>query len=363
MPPPSLLSTVWSAAANGTAIGKPLAPLPLNTAKTFGHARPISALVSAARLVVKSGTYPATILVRDQYHSYTAPPSIAQTERALSLAVIDYDYQITPPANDSFYMFPTNSPRLATDPTTFDPDYIYNYPGSYIAQLAVPQEARDMGLAWSLTTNPPNLGAAMPGLNISLNQEGLIDASAIDSPVPAGGFNFSVTARAVTSYCQVARETTFPVSLLLNQWCGDSLVNGTEECDDGRDGDNTNQCDDYCRFTRCGDNIVQSPNGHGFNEECDEHTSRCAMPGSLPPRTTIGCTLTYCGDGQAQRPNGADFLEECDGQDLGGATCASLGYDAGILSCVNTDCVLDTDACYNYCRFGIDYIGSCLFAS
>ena len=42
---------------------------------------------------------------------------------------------------------------------------------------------------------------------------------------------------------------------------------------------------------------------------------------------TIGCAGAYCGNGVK------DGTEVCDGTDLGGATCASLGYDSGTLTC------------------------------
>jgi cysteine-rich repeat protein len=42
----------------------------------------------------------------------------------------------------------------------------------------------------------------------------------------------------------------------------------TEQCDDGN-GSNTDQCATSCNKTSCGDGIVQSPNGYGQNEQCD----------------------------------------------------------------------------------------------
>ena len=49
-------------------------------------------------------------------------------------------------------------------------------------------------------------------------------------------------------------------------------------------------------------------------------------------------SIPICGDEQI---NGAG--EQCDGTNLGGATCASLGFTSGELAC--TDCVLDTSDC------------------
>ncbi|MFH1409098.1 MAG: PGF-pre-PGF domain-containing protein, partial [Nanoarchaeota archaeon] len=42
-----------------------------------------------------------------------------------------------------------------------------------------------------------------------------------------------------------------------------------EQCDDGANSDDTDQCYDSCLFTYCGDGTLQQPNGEGTNEECD----------------------------------------------------------------------------------------------
>ena len=60
----------------------------------------------------------------------------------------------------------------------------------------------------------------------------------------------------------------------------------------------------------------------------------------------VHCTTmqiaSACGDGVAQ-----DLLfEACDGQDLAGASCASLGFAAGTLACT-ASCALDTTGCTN----------------
>ena len=45
-----------------------------------------------------------------------------------------------------------------------------------------------------------------------------------------------------------------------------------EECDDA-DADNTDECNTLCKLTTCGDGIVQSPDGQGISEECDQGVS------------------------------------------------------------------------------------------
>ncbi len=59
--------------------------------------------------------------------------------------------------------------------------------------------------------------------------------------------------------------------------CGDGIVTGGEYCDDGADGNDANECFDDCTYTFCGDNIIQSPNGWGQEEECDGglHCAAC----------------------------------------------------------------------------------------
>ena len=53
---------------------------------------------------------------------------------------------------------------------------------------------------------------------------------------------------------------------------------------------------------------------------------------------TSACETTLCGNGTVNAP------EQCDGGDLGGATCVSLGFEGGMLTCTS-GCALDTSAC------------------
>lgn len=52
--------------------------------------------------------------------------------------------------------------------------------------------------------------------------------------------------------------------------CGNGIVEGLEECDDGANGINTDQCTDLCTLTFCSDGFTQLPNGYGVTEECDD---------------------------------------------------------------------------------------------
>jgi hypothetical protein len=157
---------------------------------------------------------------------------------------------ITPPGNLEFYTFPSGLP---------DPSYIHLSPYTYIASPGVPPEVINSGASWSMTTNPPSFDVLMNGLSAAIDADtGLINASAVDSTAPPGGYDFDITVFANMADCQIERQNTFTVTLLQNEWCGDTFINGWEDCDDGRDGDPSDDCTDACRDTYCGDgNIVQ----------------------------------------------------------------------------------------------------------
>ncbi|MCK4454215.1 hypothetical protein KAU51_02615 [Candidatus Parcubacteria bacterium] len=53
---------------------------------------------------------------------------------------------------------------------------------------------------------------------------------------------------------------------------------------------------------------------------------------------TISAVVQGCGNGIIE------FSEQCDGADLGGQTCAGLGYTSGTLTC-NSDCTFNTSNC------------------
>ena len=127
--------------------------------------------------------------------------------------------------------------------------------------------------------------------------------------------------------------------------CGDGVVEGAELCDDGKDGDDEDECTDLCAPPTCGDGLVQP----GLGEACDlgadnNGTGAC----------TSWCAQAECGDGVVWEGH-----EECDAGDLNGifsdcteacvlATCGdgivrySEQCDDG-----NDD---DDDACSNSCH-------------
>lgn len=119
------------------------------------------------------------------------------------------------------------------------------------------------------------------------------------------------------------------------QTCGNNITEGTEVCD-GQSGVNEfQQCAADCRGLRsvayCGDNIVQTPNEQGINEECDgnDETQLCAtFTNGYKTQRVRECrnTCRYapfteclpiesCGDGIV---NG---LETCDEAEQNGVQC------------------------------------------
>lgn len=53
-----------------------------------------------------------------------------------------------------------------------------------------------------------------------------------------------------------------------NKYCGDSLKNNLEECDDGNK-DNNDSCTEHCLTPFCGDGFENN------KEECDYDNSKC----------------------------------------------------------------------------------------
>ncbi len=88
--------------------------------------------------------------------------------------------------------------------------------------------------------------------------------------------------------------------------CGDGVVEGAEECDEGNIAasslctNTTDQGNGTCTFTICGDGIIQAPNGVGFNEQCEPpSTTTCdalctiiAAPTSTTTTTGASTTTT-----------------------------------------------------------------------
>lgn len=148
--------------------------------------------------------------------------------------------------------------------------------------------------------------------------------------------------------------------------CGDGVVDTGEECDDGDFNSDfaSNACRNDCSLPSCGDGVID----HG--ESCDEG----AANGSLGSACREDCTS--CGDGFIDTEHGEicddgvanndfeanacrtncqpagcgdgviDDGEQCDGANLGGKTCANLGYVSGALGCTES-CDFDLSDCWD----------------
>jgi uncharacterized protein (TIGR03382 family) len=93
--------------------------------------------------------------------------------------------------------------------------------------------------------------------------------------------------------------------------CGDGIINGADQCDDG--GVNTATCDSDCTFPTCGDAIANTAAG----EACDDGGESAAC--------NADCTTSVCGDTKVNASAG----EDCD-DGAESATC-----DA---NCTNAEC-------------------------
>lgn len=71
--------------------------------------------------------------------------------------------------------------------------------------------------------------------------------------------------------------------------CGDGVLEGSEECDDGNNLDNDG-CSSICKEEKCGDGIVQA------NEMCDDKEGTPAYMND-DDGCTKGCKTPSCGDG------------------------------------------------------------------
>lgn len=79
--------------------------------------------------------------------------------------------------------------------------------------------------------------------------------------------------------------------------------------------------------------------GSGGNEGCGDGVCQISESETTCPQD---CAQAGCGNGRI------DDGEECDGSDLGGATCASIGYTSGSLGCT-TSCRYNTSFCRSSC--------------
>lgn len=162
------------------------------------------------------------------------------------------------------------------------------------------------------------------------------------SALPDGSTTFWV--RAVDEAGNCGPASTFVINV---GSCGDGIVNGSEECDDGND-DSTDACV-ACMNATCGDGEVWAG-----NEDCDDGVDNSDTE---PDACRTTCVLAYCGDGVV------DMGEGCDEGDQNGdtgtetcrTTCALATCGDGVVDtgeecddgALNSD--TDPDACRTMC--------------
>lgn len=115
----------------------------------------------------------------------------------------------------------------------------------------------------------------------------------------------------------------------------------------------TCEYDDSACNNDCGNGTVDAASGEacdGTNLDGETCTSLGHDPGVLLCSTsgTNACqfNITGCGAPEICNNGTIEGTEDCDLVELGGATCASLGFEGGTLDCT-TSCEFDTTGCYN----------------
>ncbi len=187
--------------------------------------------------------------------------------------------------------------------------------------------------------------------------------------------------------------------------CGDSIVTGSEQCDEGAANSDTeaDACRTTCVDAACGDGVADTgeacdgddlngvicrdhpPYTHGSlscNLDCTVDTSDCyicgdgvrdpgescdgsdfgsddcATAGSNHQHGELQCNADCTADFTLCHTCGDDFIEpgveDCDGDDLEGLDCTDLGYAWGTLRCnmADTSCAFDVSSCFSFCGNG-----------
>jgi cysteine-rich repeat protein len=90
--------------------------------------------------------------------------------------------------------------------------------------------------------------------------------------------------------------------------CGDGIIEGAEECDNGAANNNNNDCTASCHIARCGDGL--------FDSAGTTHKEQCESGGADSLTCNRDCTTPKCGDGKLNLAyKGTDTgsaFEQCD---------------------------------------------------
>ena len=177
------------------------------------------------------------------------------------------------------------------------------------------------------TGEPTTTGEPPTSTSSAATSATTTDATTSDTP--------GTTTDATTTDASTTDASTGPAPL-----CGDSVVNGDEECDDGN-ADDTDACTSACKNAACGDGFV------GPGEACDDGNA------VDDDACTNACAAASCGDKLVQAPEecddgNADDTDMCLGTCLK-AVCGDSFVLAGGEECDDGNDV-DADACSNTCK-------------
>jgi len=261
------------------------------------------------------GSYNITITAQDQYHSQTFAPYSAEGQQNYTLNVADEIFTVdhSPSGDATIYVYPDG----------VDLANIHYFPITY------------MGSASVTTSNSVAYSISAPAWWLSINSNsGEIQGTPMDNINDPGDYNITVSA---TNNCGASHSTSFTITVLANEWCGDSIVQAghDEQCESG--GSGTSATDQYecanCLWTGgwCGDGTVQS----GYGEQCESGGSGTAETDQYECNNLCEWSGGWCGD------NIINGSELCDGSD----DCASHGFCGGTLAC--SSCAnFDTSGCF-----------------
>ncbi len=130
--------------------------------------------------------------------------------------------------------------------------------------------------------------------------------------------------------------------------CGNSVIDGSEECDDGYASE---QCTGNCTKTYCGDGDIQFPNGYGQDEDCDGNNlgyadtlmDNCNVNPSFyghALKCDAGCAYNFTdcwkkGDGDCEHEKGENLVNSPDdcGEDREACGDSHCGYGENADNC------------------------------
>lgn len=144
----------------------------------------------------------------------------------------------------------------------------------------------------------------------------LVNKTITPTCIGNGCVNITTTQNTTCAYGCQGSECLVPV-------CGNNVIEGDEECDDGNILDDDG-CSSQCIVEYCGDQIINN-----VTETCDDGANNDDTDGCFDD-----CSLTYCGDSIVQAPNGYNVSEACD---LGNTSCTTTQGYSGISECLQ-DC-------------------------